>query len=222
MPSLSPTPPSSTTRLSQNAANGAKDKDQAMLREGGGTNRKDACLENMRRSSPDSSLNMPDVAAAIEGAARSSSDQAALLEPRNPAIGKGSNRRFSNIIPHNIREEESPQDRFHDPVFQQAFGNAKRLMSDLADVLGSSSLDTDPDSTMQRLHREARDLAQFQCPSSRIVGFVGDSGVGTLPTLPRKLTWLSGSQLCLGKSSLLNSLLDFRGLARTVSESRGQ
>lgn len=48
---------------------------------------------------------------------------------------------------------------------------------------------------MRGLHERAKKLSDFQPRSTRIVGFVGDSGVG--------------------KSSLLNSLLDYRGLART-------
>ncbi|KAF4487271.1 Nuclear GTPase SLIP-GC [Colletotrichum fructicola Nara gc5] len=68
-------------------------------------------------------------------------------------------------------------------------------MSRLARVLGSSPLHIDPDSAIKRLHKRARDLSRFQCPPTRTVGFVGDSGVG--------------------KSSLLNSLLHQKGLART-------
>jgi hypothetical protein len=180
------TTPPSTTRLSWNASRAANTKGKAVLREGRGTDGIDARLENMRISSPDQILGMSNVAAAIEGVASGPSVQAALLEPRYPGIeDSSSNRRRrsssrANITPHDVRDEESPQDRFHEPGFQQAFRDAKGLMSELADVLGSSPLHIDPDSAMQRLHREAGDLAHFQCPSSRTVGFVGDSGVGTL------------------------------------------
>lgn len=50
---------------------------------------------------------------------------------------------------------------------------------------------------MKNLHERAKKLSRFQPLSTRKVGFVGASGVG--------------------KSSLLNSLLDFRGLARTTN-----
>lgn len=50
---------------------------------------------------------------------------------------------------------------------------------------------------MKSLHERAKNLSRFEPLSTRIVGFVGDSGVG--------------------KSSLLNSLLDYRGLARTTN-----
>lgn len=180
------TPPSSTVRPSQNASRAAIAKGKAASRPGPGTGSIDFGLGNMRISSPDSRLGMFDVATAVERVASSLGNQAALLEPSYPGTEESSSSRRrrsssrANLVPHDVRDEEMPQDRFHEPAFQQAFRDAKGLMSELTDVLGSSPLHIDPDSTMQRLHREARNLAQFQCPSSRTVGFVGDSGVGTL------------------------------------------
>lgn len=69
------------------------------------------------------------------------------------------------------------------------------VLHSLADVLSSSSVHLEPDSTMKGLYGRAKNLSDFEPLSTRIIGFVGDSGVG--------------------KSSLLNSLLDYRGLART-------
>lgn len=113
---------------------------------------------------------------------------------------------------HEVSDEEPPPDAFHSPAFQQGFGDAKRLMSDMETVLGSSTLHTDNGSTVGRLHQEAGELASFRYPSTRIVGFVGDSGAG------RSCSCSFGplTHRILGKSSLLNSLLDMRGLARTV------
>lgn len=91
-------------------------------------------------------------------------------------------------------DELPPQERFHEPVFQQSFSSAKHLMANLVGVLASSSLHNEPDSAMQRLYQQAIDLSRFQYPSTRTMGLVGDSGVG--------------------KSSLINSLLDIEGLAR--------
>lgn len=68
-------------------------------------------------------------------------------------------------------------------------------MSNIQSVLGSSNVHEGSESTMRKLHEEAGKLAAFEYPATRTVGFVGDSGVG--------------------KSSLLNSLLDTKGLART-------
>ncbi|EFX05163.1 hypothetical protein CMQ_1799 [Grosmannia clavigera kw1407] len=77
---------------------------------------------------------------------------------------------------------------------QGALSDAKTAMENLRDVLASDSLHLDSDSTIGRLHKRTEALACFECLSSRTVGFVGASGVG--------------------KSSLLNALLDTRGLAR--------
>lgn len=70
-------------------------------------------------------------------------------------------------------------------------------MDNLSNVLATNQLHNEPDSTMKRLYQEAQQLSTFTCPETRTVGFVGDSGVG--------------------KSSLINSLLDIKGLARTSS-----
>lgn len=164
----------------------AKGKGRDVARDSHGTDGIGADLEGMRISSPDSRLDMSDVAVAIEGRTSNFDNGAALLDPgrldterNSPDRRRRSSSRMNTRV-HNVQDEEPPQDRFHDPAFQQAFGEAKRIMSELSNVLGSNSLHIDPDSTMQRLHREAGDLAIFQCPSSRTVGFVGDSGVGTL------------------------------------------
>ncbi|KAF3809574.1 hypothetical protein GCG54_00012860 [Colletotrichum gloeosporioides] len=115
------------------------------------------------------------------------------LSPRPPRRSRRVSR--TNQAPHDVKDEELPHDRFHHPDVQNAFLEAKTLMSRLARVLGSSPLHVDPDSAIKRLHKRAKDLSRFQCPPTRTVGFVGDSGVG--------------------KSSLLNSLLHQEGLART-------
>jgi hypothetical protein len=187
---ITSTPPSTTpTSWNHSVATNDKGKGKAVLREGYESDSIDVPLEDLRISSPDSRLGMSDVAAAIEEISSSPGNQAKLLKPINLTTEGSSSKRQSsrrrsssraNIIPHDVRDEETPQDGFHDPAFQQAFSDAKGLMSELVGVLGSSSLHIDPDTTMQRLHKEAGDLAHFQCPSSRTVGFVGDSGVGTL------------------------------------------
>ncbi|GKT70745.1 tat pathway signal sequence [Colletotrichum tofieldiae] len=115
------------------------------------------------------------------------------LSPRAPRRSRAGSR--TSLVPHDVRDEEPPPNRFHDSAVQGAFGDAKALMARLVGVLESSPLHESPDSTIERLHRQARELSCFECPSTRTVGFVGDSGVG--------------------KSSVLNSLLDQDGLART-------
>lgn len=79
---------------------------------------------------------------------------------------------------HEVKDEEPPTDRFHEAAFQKAFGDAKALMAGLARVLGSGALHLEPDSVIKELKKRAETLAGFQCPGERVVGLVGDSGVG--------------------------------------------
>ncbi|KAI7770499.1 hypothetical protein LZL87_002870 [Fusarium oxysporum] len=118
-------------------------------------------------------------------------------EPRRSRNGTPRRRRSSTgaVQQHDVADEELPDDAFHSPEFQGAFRDAKQLMSNIQSVLGSSIVHEGSGSTMRKLHEEAVNLAAFEYPATRTVGFVGDSGVG--------------------KSSLLNSLLDTKGLART-------
>ncbi|KAF5628695.1 hypothetical protein F25303_10328 [Fusarium sp. NRRL 25303] len=118
-------------------------------------------------------------------------------EPRRSRNGTPRRRRSSTgaVQQHDVADEELPDDAFHSPEFQGAFRDAKQLMSNVQSVLGSSNIHEASESTMRKLHEEAGKLAAFEYPATRTVGFVGDSGVG--------------------KSSLLNSLLDTKGLART-------
>jgi ABC-type multidrug transport system ATPase subunit len=80
---------------------------------------------------------------------------------------------------------------------QEALSNARIQTKRIANVLSSSSLHQEIGSSIQNLYQQATKLNNFQLPSSRIVGLVGDSGAG--------------------KSSLINSLLDKNNLARAVS-----
>lgn len=156
----------------------AKGKNREVSQDSYGTDGIAAGVEGMRISSPGLGLDMADMAAAIEGAAVPSNLRS--LEPERNAHDRRrrSSSRINTVI-HHVQDEEPPQDRFHEPAFQLAFRDARSSMSELADVLGNNSFQIDPDSTIQRLHKEAKDLASFQSPSSRTVGFVGDSGVGT-------------------------------------------
>lgn len=118
-------------------------------------------------------------------------DQAiALLQPpRLPAPRRSSRTRRQSEPPHDVADEEPPRDDFYNPTFQQAYGDARALMANLSGVLKSGAGSHDRDSAIQRLTDEAAELALFQCPTTRVVGFVGDSGVGKIkissPELPR-------------------------------------
>ncbi|KAF1811517.1 hypothetical protein P152DRAFT_459457 [Eremomyces bilateralis CBS 781.70] len=110
----------------------------------------------------------------------------------------GSRRRSNaqvNEEPYRVEDEQPPDAPFHHPDFQRGYHQAKNLVSDLTSVLRQSSLHTEPASPFAGHYERAQTLSGFECPAKRTVGLVGVSGVG--------------------KSSLLNALLDVNGLAKT-------
>jgi ABC-type glutathione transport system ATPase component len=96
---------------------------------------------------------------------------------------------------HRVEDEEPPA---HLTQVEQHLSDVRTQILSMAQVLSSSELHLESGSTIQGLHQQALDLAALRLPSSRIVGLIGDSGVG--------------------KSSLINSLLDKVDLARAVSD----
>lgn len=111
--------------------------------------------------------------------------------PRRRRSGSAVNKELYRV------EDEALLTSAYSPKMQRAFGNAKTEAASLAKALSSSTLHLESGSTIEKLHRQALELSEFKLPVSRIVGLVGDSGVG--------------------KSSLINALLDAADLARAVS-----
>jgi hypothetical protein len=121
-----------------------------------------------------------------------------LQESRSPSPSR--RRRSGSGIRrerHQVESEDPPEAFAHMAEVQDALANARMLPKRLATVLSSSNLHRENGSSIRKLYQQAEKLNQFELPSSRIVGLVGDSGVG--------------------KSSLINSLLDKSDLARAVS-----
>jgi ABC-type glutathione transport system ATPase component len=109
-------------------------------------------------------------------------------------------RRSGSGVPrpaHRVEDEEPPPSLFHSQTIQQSLVDTRAVVSRMADTLASSTMHQDESSSIRKFRQQALKLGQFQPPSSRTVGLVGDSGVG--------------------KSSLINSLLDKKSLARAVS-----
>ncbi|KAF4971538.1 hypothetical protein FZEAL_9822 [Fusarium zealandicum] len=194
-PSVSVTPPRPSPSLQDGVTRRSNGSGQDTIATG---------MSNIRLSDSNGISNMHDLSRAVEAAEKETETPAASLSPEptdsrtaTPRQRRRSRRSSARADQsrHDVLEEDLPQDAFHTPQFQQAFRDAKQLMSNVEGVLGSSSLHNDQESTMRRLYEQAGELARFEYPSTRTVGFVGDSGVG--------------------KSSLLNSLLDTKGLART-------
>ncbi|KZL72727.1 tat pathway signal sequence [Colletotrichum tofieldiae] len=188
-PSVSVSPPSlSSPSESFSFSPGASSRSTGLLREHGEPESIAVLLNDLNLTPTPSTLGMSDVRDAIaeiaDGLERqvsrhrlaSPGGRELSLSPRAPRRSRAGSR--TSLVPHDVRDEEPPPNRFHDSAVQGAFGDAKALMARLVGVLESSPLHESPDSTIERLHRQTRELSCFECPSTRTVGFVGDSGVG--------------------------------------------
>lgn len=111
---------------------------------------------------------------------------------RRPRSSSGAQREI-----HQVESEEPPDVFARMLEVQEALSNARELTGRIRALLSSSTMTHEHGSSIQALHNQAVTLDEFQLPSSRIIGLVGDSGAG--------------------KSSLINSLLDKSELARAVS-----
>ncbi|KAI0147476.1 hypothetical protein GGR57DRAFT_515724 [Xylariaceae sp. FL1272] len=165
----------------------------------------DEQLEGLRFSTASPGLDLSGIQNALQDVTEGLDSIGPFLHPRSPGLAsptpslRSSHRRRSSSRTlqeiHKVEDEVPPRDRFNDPSFQRALDGTRQMMTELLSVMRSSDVHNEPDSQMQRLCGEAERLSQFQCPSTRTVALIGESGVG--------------------KSSVLNSILDCDGLART-------
>lgn len=149
---------------------------------------------------PNSGLDMRDLGVAFNDLAQSGGTprgSASLVVSPSRHSRRRSSPRPEPVI-HRVEDEELPDDEFHHPDFQRRLSQARSMLKDLTSVLSSGSIHFEPYSAMKRIHEEAESLSKFEPLARRTVGLVGDSGVG--------------------KSSLINSLLDQDSLARTTGK----
>lgn len=114
-----------------------------------------------------------------------------------------------------IGQETLPSVPIYDSRLQAQLRHVKHKLSSLATSIGSSALVLNPSSNLHAHYQKVLKASNFEYPETRTVGFIGESGVGKrfiylFKFNPALLT------LKLGKSSLINSLLDQRGLSRSV------
>ncbi|KAL2864222.1 uncharacterized protein BJX67DRAFT_374065 [Aspergillus lucknowensis] len=96
---------------------------------------------------------------------------------------------------YNIRGEELPRAPAYDIRLQHALRNVTGQMADLARSMARRDEARDTTTRFHELYLQTLAASRFTFPKSRTVGFIGDSGVG--------------------KSSVINSILDLEGLARS-------
>jgi hypothetical protein len=148
-------------------------------------------MDNAHPSShpPDTDRLLGTPSPAAPGTAQSANRSPSPSRRRRSGSGAGP-------IIHQIEDEDPPQALARERAAQEGLTNARRITARLAGALASSALHHERESNIHSLYQEAINLSEFQVPPSRTVGLVGDSGAG--------------------KSSLINSLLDKKDLARAV------
>lgn len=114
-----------------------------------------------------------------------------------------------------IRQETLPSVPIYDSRLQAQLQHVRHKLSSLATSIGSSTLVLNPSSNLHAHYQKVLKASNFEYPETRTVGFIGESGVG------KRFIYLFKFNsalltLKLGKSSLINSLLDQRGLSRSV------
>ncbi|KAE8380157.1 hypothetical protein BDV26DRAFT_258086 [Aspergillus bertholletiae] len=99
---------------------------------------------------------------------------------------------------YNVRYERLPRARIYNAELQEILREVKSHLSVIHDDIGRCPLSRDRDSDLFQLREKVRVLNEADCPETRTVGFIGNSGVG--------------------KSRLINSLLDQEGLSRSSGD----
>ncbi|KAG4437321.1 hypothetical protein IFR05_007217 [Cadophora sp. M221] len=98
---------------------------------------------------------------------------------------------------YDVNDEPAPDGPYFNVEFQRGLRQAKLVAARIANFLETCELARDRDSQIYSMIQTANELRSFVAPSVCTIGIVGDSGVG--------------------KSSLINSLLDEMNLADTAS-----
>ncbi|KAF9893535.1 hypothetical protein FE257_010847 [Aspergillus nanangensis] len=99
---------------------------------------------------------------------------------------------------YNIRQEGLPRAPIYDRDLQSALRQVRGQLSELGNEMRQSDLVHDPSTILHGIYKDILEASTFEYPATRIVGFIGESGVG--------------------KSSLINSLLDQNDIARSSGD----
>lgn len=121
-----------------------------------------------------------------------------------------------------MEENQAEQQGIDDPRLQDSLQAVILQLQALATVMGRSHLAQNPSTNLHRLRKGVLRLINFQNPETRIVGLVGNTGVGTFSHLSILLIAKGKTHFGTGKSSVINSILGGNSLARTVVPSNPQ
>ncbi|OJD13291.1 hypothetical protein AJ78_06233 [Emergomyces pasteurianus Ep9510] len=99
---------------------------------------------------------------------------------------------------YSARDEPLPAGLpYYDAQFQRYLRDGKNVATTIAELLRNFAIANEAGSSLNRIFETATELSQYNSPTTRIVGVVGNTGQG--------------------KSSLVNALLDEKELAKTNS-----
>lgn len=110
--------------------------------------------------------------------------------------GSGTESDNNNSALDDMPQELLPPAPIFDSDLQRILRDVKGHLSSIISDIEKCPLVDDKESDLSKQHEQVRMASQLDCPETRTVGFIGDSGVG--------------------KSRLINSLLDLDDLARSV------
>ncbi|MCJ1387007.1 hypothetical protein MMC17_010136 [Xylographa soralifera] len=118
----------------------------------------------------------------------------------------------ADFRPVSVRDEELPQRPYFDQSLQTAIKEAQNIIGNIADELAGSASAQNPESGLHALKEQALQSRYFEIDATSTIGIVGESAAG------KTFSVLNINNIVLkeiGKSSLINSLLDLREVART-------
>lgn len=81
---------------------------------------------------------------------------------------------------YSIRQEELPPAPIYDRRLQNALKEVRTGLTQIASLMQTSELYRDDSSAFYNLYQQTLEASQFTYPETRLVGFIGDSGVGEL------------------------------------------
>lgn len=107
-------------------------------------------------------------------------------EEENGIDGSPSSRMSDHVEAdtYNFRQEPLPPAPVYNYRLQDGLKDVKNQLGDLANTMCLSGLVRDSNTSLHTLYEETKKASEFKCPETRTVGFIGDSGVGTLSFRP--------------------------------------
>ncbi|MCJ1431481.1 hypothetical protein MMC27_000834 [Xylographa pallens] len=114
--------------------------------------------------------------------------------------------------PVSVRDEELPQRPYFDQNLQKAIKEAQEIIGNIADELAGSASAQNAESGLHALKEQALQSRYFEIDATSTIGIVGESAAGKTFVLFKIIIAMLKET---GKSSLINSLLDLREVART-------